>query len=211
VADLDRPSRRTSLPFRWALLVACLACGSDPGPSPENTLARCSDGSDNDGDGFVDCDDQNCELFTRCLGGDSDSDSDTDAETDCATYCIHDTDCNGGSASECVDRCQCEAQFVYRADAAPDFFACLVGMSCSTTDPVGDCSDLVLSTIDPTAAAQDYLVACSDRRARACGRLPCEGHQLYTDAVLDTLLPCLDQGTCDAVLSCIDAIIGDAC
>jgi len=33
----------------------------------ENTLEGCSDKEDNDGDGHVDCDDQDCEIYTICL------------------------------------------------------------------------------------------------------------------------------------------------
>ena len=33
----------------------------------ENTLEGCRDGQDNDGDGHVDCDDQDCEIYAMCL------------------------------------------------------------------------------------------------------------------------------------------------
>jgi hypothetical protein len=38
-----------------------------PAPVPENTLELCQDKTDNDGDGHVDCADQDCEVFTLCL------------------------------------------------------------------------------------------------------------------------------------------------
>jgi len=38
-----------------------------PGTVPENTKARCQDKKDNDGDGFVDCKDQDCQLFVFCV------------------------------------------------------------------------------------------------------------------------------------------------
>lgn len=188
------------------LLAICPACGSEEGAVLENSLGRCQDGVDNDDDGFVDCADQNCEIFAGCIGG-----TDTDQGADCADYCVHETDCVGGSTSECVDRCECEAMYVLRPDAAADYFACLTGASCSDVDPEGDCANAVRETIEPTDPAQAYLVACSDRRALACGRLDCEGHQLFTDGVLQALQPCLDAETCDAVLTCIDGILADAC
>lgn len=44
---------------------------ADECPEPtlvrENTLEGCRDGQDNDGDGHVDCDDQDCEIYTICL------------------------------------------------------------------------------------------------------------------------------------------------
>ena len=33
----------------------------------ENTLAGCRDGMDNDADGHVDCDDQDCEIYAMCV------------------------------------------------------------------------------------------------------------------------------------------------
>jgi hypothetical protein len=82
--------------LRHVLLVSLAACGQsaggnavyvdagedDAGPVDENTLETCQDGHDNDRDGFVDCDDQDCSIFAMCVGGDSDSDTDTDTDTD---------------------------------------------------------------------------------------------------------------------------------
>ncbi len=43
----------------------------DPAPAdpftPERTLDECRDETDNDGDGHVDCDDQDCEIYVICL------------------------------------------------------------------------------------------------------------------------------------------------
>ena len=40
---------------------------SEPGPVPENSVARCEDGVDNDGDSHLDCDDQDCQIFAICV------------------------------------------------------------------------------------------------------------------------------------------------
>jgi hypothetical protein len=43
---------------------------AEPEPSPpaqESTVQDCTDGQDNDGDGHVDCDDQDCEIFAVCV------------------------------------------------------------------------------------------------------------------------------------------------
>ena len=36
---------------------------------PENTAAACQDRIDNDGDGYVDCRDQDCGAIVTCAGG----------------------------------------------------------------------------------------------------------------------------------------------
>jgi hypothetical protein len=48
-----------------AFLTATPALAQDPLPA-ENTRAACTDGRDNDGDGHVDCADQDCQDFTFC-------------------------------------------------------------------------------------------------------------------------------------------------
>jgi hypothetical protein len=70
-----------SLPLALALLVAAAPARAQPNapaaqplaPAPqplaverENTRAACTDHLDNDGDGHVDCDDQDCQDFTFC-------------------------------------------------------------------------------------------------------------------------------------------------
>src|SRR5690606_1239346 len=56
-------------------------------PTPENTEAACSDGIDNDCDGFIDCNDFDCRAFCRvensnprCIDG---IDNDNNGFTDC--------------------------------------------------------------------------------------------------------------------------------
>ncbi len=53
----------------WLLLAMALACSDASEKFPtkaENTAAQCQDGKDNDGDGFTDCDDQNCQVLPVC-------------------------------------------------------------------------------------------------------------------------------------------------
>ena len=40
---------------------------SEPATVPENSVARCEDGEDNDGDSHLDCDDQDCQIFAICV------------------------------------------------------------------------------------------------------------------------------------------------
>jgi len=75
----------------------------------ENTLVTCRDGQDNDRDGLIDCDDEDCAPFPGCLddsgsenssdtnietdsASDADTDADTDTHTDASTDSITDSD-----------------------------------------------------------------------------------------------------------------------
>jgi hypothetical protein len=61
--------------------VAAVGCGDD-NAGGEDSLASCDDGTDNDGDGYTDCDDQDCLIFTICTSADADADADADAAAD---------------------------------------------------------------------------------------------------------------------------------
>jgi surface antigen len=50
-----------------ACLVSACAGGESDGAAVESTLAACTDGVDNDGDGFTDCGDQDCLVFAACV------------------------------------------------------------------------------------------------------------------------------------------------
>jgi len=51
-----------------ALVIVLAAPGVALAISAENTPAACKDGEDNDGDGFVDCSDQDCSALVFCVG-----------------------------------------------------------------------------------------------------------------------------------------------
>jgi hypothetical protein len=51
----------------WTFGVLAYAQDSPPATAPENTLDACQDRLDNDGDGYVDCEDQDCHIFSMCL------------------------------------------------------------------------------------------------------------------------------------------------
>lgn len=94
---------RRSYPFRICAIGACLAlapgCGSDSASPREDSPGRCDNGADDDGDGYVDCDDQDCRQFAVCVnGGDGDADADGDSDADGDTDADGDADgeeCNG--------------------------------------------------------------------------------------------------------------------
>lgn len=72
-----------------ALLLNCTeeTEGRNPG--------ECSDGADNDGDGYYDCNDLDCMLAPDCEG-DADTDTDTDSDTDTDTDTDTDVDAIAG-------------------------------------------------------------------------------------------------------------------
>ena len=82
-----------------ALLLSCWsACGDEDSTTGKHELgaAACKDGKDNDDDGTVDCNDDDCAAYctgkaenTAALCQDK-KDNDEDGKTDC-----DDTDCNG--------------------------------------------------------------------------------------------------------------------
>ena len=74
------------------LLLLALACGRDDyeGDGPY----ECSDGADNDRDGYFDCNDNGCWNSPQCDGteGDADTDADADGDSDADTDTDTDTD-----------------------------------------------------------------------------------------------------------------------
>ena len=103
------------------------SCNSAPPPQPE---ADCTDGTDNDGDGLVDCDDQDCQSNPDCQL--------PEIETDCKDK----VDNDGDSFVDCVD-----------SDCSADPF-CLPEEDCSDfidndEDGLVDCDDTDCET-DPS-------------------------------------------------------------
>ena len=69
------------------VLVAVCLCGCDSSDDCtginglEVTAYQCQDSIDNDGDGLIDCADEDCQLFIFC-DWDTDTDSETETETE---------------------------------------------------------------------------------------------------------------------------------
>jgi hypothetical protein len=110
---------RSSLLFLLAL-TACQTAGvtSDEGANPE----ECSDGVDNDADGFTDCSDQGCLGISACIEGDEADDcadgldNDLDGWTDC-----DDQDCWGvGSCDQPEGDADADADSDTDSDADAD-------------------------------------------------------------------------------------------
>ena len=74
---------KTALILVATLTIPCLSVATETEvTSPENTVASCQDGADNDGDSHVDCTDQDCQIFAICVQ--MPSDETVDAPTDSA-------------------------------------------------------------------------------------------------------------------------------
>src|SRR5262245_447733 len=87
------------------VVVTCFLAGCDSSErlKTENTSDLCSDGVDNDADGHVDCEDQDCRGFSCADDGGTDSDVDVDSDGDTDTGTGTDsgsgTDTGTGSAT----------------------------------------------------------------------------------------------------------------
>jgi hypothetical protein len=58
---------KTTCAFVLTCLCLAIAAPARAGAEPENTRAACTDGRDNDGDGHVDCADQDCQELAICV------------------------------------------------------------------------------------------------------------------------------------------------
>jgi len=92
-----------------SIFIILVGCGGDTTTlgidDLEISASQCQDGLDNDEDGLIDCDDEDCQGFVFCVDGgdaDSDSDVDTDTDTDTDTDADTDTDTDTGTEMDCV-------------------------------------------------------------------------------------------------------------
>ena len=123
----------------------------------ENNDYTCSDGKDNDGNGFADCSDRNCKQLRYCcpapaaensLEACSDGvDNDCDGYTDCASYTC--TRANRGATQEAIDFCMTEK--------CPD--------GVSEENSVDACSDGIDNDCDGYKDCDSYTCTRTDRGA----------------------------------------------
>lgn len=98
-----------------SLFCSLLAC-SDDSNNQESQVEICNDSIDNDGDGFIDCEDSNCSTSTSCEeicndGIDNDGDGFIDCEDlECEAFidclierCIDGVDNDGDGLIDCDD------------------------------------------------------------------------------------------------------------
>jgi sulfatase modifying factor 1 len=141
--------------IQFLILGLMLSCEEKPleeNDEEESNAGECFDGLDNDGDGFIDCDDQGCE--NNC--DESDTDTDTDTGNDTGSIEIDadgdgvpvDEDCDDGDATMPNNDADCDGviTIVDCDDSNP-----------LDTDADGDCDD------DGVLAADD----CNDGDANS--------------------------------------------
>ncbi len=211
-----------NLPPTDAYVAACTTTG------PENTVAACSDGCDNDGDRFADCDDYDCCSLVTC-GGDtacgrrSDAGPPVDAAVlACATTgpentvaaCSDGCDNDGDRFADCNDydccslvTCGSDTACGRRSDAGPRADAYVP--ACSTTGPentTAACSDGCDNDGDRFADCDDFdccsVVSCGSDTS--CGRRSDAGPPV--DAAV---LACATTGPENTVAACSDGCDND--
>jgi hypothetical protein len=184
-----------------ALLLALLGCAADKDTEETGLESEvCDDGSDNDGDGDVDCADSDCQDEAAC-GSESDCadgvDNDADGATDCddadcaddAVCGSQDEDCSDGEDNDEDGDVDCED-----ADCADD-------PACIPTDE--DCSDGEDNDLDGLVDCLD--IDCTDECAEDCS------DSVDNDA--DGLVDCLDTecaGDSACLEDCTDGVDNDA-
>lgn len=167
--------------FSWfaglTLLAACGDTGSSDGPRQEATVAACQDGIDNDGDSWVDCDDQDCLVFVVCVFPPDAEQSDTvDPGTD-----VEDVDPDGsadaaddtGDASDAVDGADHDASDGHVMDTGSD-----------TDEPDDAPVDTDVDTVDLDGSGDPGDGQADDGDTDADARPdPCENAELCVESV----------------------------
>ena len=155
----------------YGILVAMLACGwmgcNDDAKVttdgvPENTSAACQDGKDNDGDGQVDCNDEECLDFAFCASAE-------DGKENTLSACQDEKDNDGDGQVDCDDE-DCKAFAVCQAqETGPEntSAACQDGKD-NDRDGQTDCDDPKCQDFAFCASAEDgkenTLAACQDEK-----------------------------------------------
>ncbi len=150
----------------------------------ENTLDRCDDSLDNDGDGHTDCEDQDCEVFVMCEGG-GDSDGDADMDTDADGDTDADTDSDSDLCPPGVEGCPCTPDELCERDLICIAGICVGAMADGDADTDVDTdADTDIDTDVDTDADTDTGDACPAGN-EGC---PCAG------------------GLCEDALTCVNGI-----
>jgi len=132
--DAGRPIRYG---LRWVILpvavptalglgIGTIGCGASTTPGHLDEL--CDNGMDDDGDGEVDCDDDDCASDDGCNISDPEC-------TPRREYCEDEFDNNGNGDTDCADLC-CQAFCFFR-----DCPMCEYGVPFEPLDNETDCSD----------------------------------------------------------------------
>ena len=139
-----------------ALWMSLLACGDKEDPIIEDTGVQtvsedCTDGVDNDGDGYIDCEDaeclsdDDCELVEDCTDS---IDNDGDGDVDC-----DDSDCE--DSDDCVIEPETDCTNAVDDDEDGD-------VDCDDTDCTGDAACFEADCADGADNDGDGTIDCDD-------------------------------------------------
>lgn len=107
---MKRIAKTTLLVAFIALFAATMGTGCifDPSGEPIDTEYNCDDGIDDDGDGYIDCDDQDCDNNESCiveLCGNGTVDATNDEECDSGPLCGEDCKCPSNTQPDGQNGC----------------------------------------------------------------------------------------------------------
>lgn len=202
----------------FSLLFAACGPGTQSLPidetKPENTLGRCSDGEDNDGDDAIDCADPDCDPY--CTAGpetdcSDDWDNDQDGKTDCRDPdCADDPFCvvTEDSLVECSDGL--DNDFDEAIDCGDD--DCMAQVICGPELGARACADLFDNDDDGSVDCAD--AECDDQPACAGGEVEGTDDSCSDDADNDgdSAFDCQDSDCRDAgVAGCAVTEAGSLC
>ncbi len=158
-------------------------------------------------------------LLAACGGGGSAGPVDTaTAEDGCQLICDHEAEC-GSTNATCLEDCVDEVVGVIREDAFEDITECLAALACTASDD--DC----LTACSPTSTHQRFEDRCREEVAAcgegagdpdACEVTPVAGSDdsaqfcLLATPIIEDLIACFDEATCDAKGECLGAVLDAA-
>ncbi len=184
------------------LAIGLAACGTDAGSGDACAGVACSGHGEcvaRDNSASCICDTGFVQQGLTCVDGGGDSDSDSDSETDtgaqpadCDAFCSPAVACGiYDDSPQCTAHCGCLSSNWWRDDVAGPLFACFQYAPCDTSN-FGNCTDPLVSDLEPSDAARDFILACEDRWGYDCFTSgPCARFGLLQDAALDAITDCL--------------------
>ena len=171
----------------------------------ENTVFACSDGKDNDGNGYADCKDNNCKKTSACcvktVDKESDDLCDDGIDNDCNGY----TDCSDNNCKKSALCCTPSG-----AENTPE--ACSDGID-NDCNGYADCNDnncKKTSVCCTPSGDENTLTACMDGIDNDCnGYIDCRDNNCSKSSDRDIKLYCCTPTSESSLQNCTDGIDND--
>lgn len=149
-------------------------------------------------------------LVAACGGGSGSVAAVTveSARPACEQMCQHWIDCgNTETLAACTDRCATSVEGWAREDGLDQIGDCISMLSCEVDD---DGCAAMIPALDAHTEWQSQCEAklgtCPDFTIQVCSIDAFPWYRLIVPQVMDEMTACLDAATCDARLSCVDAV-----